>query len=73
MADTVDGDLELAFEDLVDFLLRMEVLMDRGIAVEFLVREGHRHRMKIASAPARQAFNDPQRIGIDDRQDSPPS
>ncbi len=39
MADAVDDDLELASQDFVDFLRGMEVFVDGGCAVEFVVRK----------------------------------
>ena len=53
----VDGQFQFALDHLVDFLLRVEVLVDRRAAREAVVREGHVFGMEIASMPAGQALN----------------
>lgn len=50
---SVDGQFEFTFNDLVDFFLRVEMLVDRRTAFEVVVGERHARRMKIATVPAR--------------------
>src|ERR1700739_4121057 len=56
--DAVDGHLKLALGYLVDFFLRMEMLVDGCATSEIEVREGHAGRVEVASMPARQALGD---------------
>jgi hypothetical protein len=72
MADAVDDDLDIAGQDLVDLLPRMEVFVDGGSAVEFVVRESHRLGIELTPAPAGQAFGDLERTGVYHRQDKLP-
>src|SRR5262249_15178975 len=41
MGDAFNGQLELALNHLIDFFLRMEMLVNGGAALEFVVRDGH--------------------------------
>jgi hypothetical protein len=61
---TVDGHFELTLDDLVDFFLRMEVLVNGRAAYEIVVRKRHALRMEIPSVPARQTLNDIEAVGI---------
>ena len=60
----IDGQFEFAFDDLVDFLLRMEVLVDGGAALEVGSERMSCSVSKIASPPARQTLNDFEGAGI---------
>src|SRR5664279_2976135 len=63
----VDGHLEFALDHFIDFLLRMEMLVDGRAAREVIVRESHARRVKISSMPTWQALNDIEGAGVDER------
>jgi hypothetical protein len=48
---SVYGDLEFALDHLVNFFLRMEVLVNGGAAREIVMRKRHTRRVKIAFMP----------------------
>src|SRR5215475_12471310 len=68
----VDRELQFAVDDLVDLLLRMEVLVDRGALVELVVGEGHGLGMEVAAAPTGQALHDRKRVRVDKGHGRPP-
>jgi hypothetical protein len=55
---SVNGQFEFAFDNLIDFFLRVEMFVNGGAAFEIIVGEGHAGRMKVASVPSRQTLND---------------
>lgn len=62
---SVDGDLELALHHLIDFFLRMEMLVNGSATRENVMRERQARRVEIASIPTRQALNYRQAADID--------
>ena len=62
----VDGDLDLAVEDLIDLFLGVMVLVDRRAGVEGVVDEGHGVGVEEPAAPAGQPLDDLQGVGVDD-------
>lgn len=60
----VDGNFEFTFDDLVDFFLRMEVLVNSRTAPEIAVRKRHALGVEISSVPARQTLNDIEAVGV---------
>ena len=69
----INGQFEFTFDDLVDFLLRVEMFMNGRTAFEVVVGKCHAGRMKIASVPARQTLNDFEGAGINKWQRDTPS
>jgi len=63
----VDGNFKFALDHFVDFLLRMEMLVNGRAARELVMGECHVRRVEIASSPAGQALNDTEARGIDKR------
>ena len=68
----VDGHFEFTLDDLVDFFLRMEVLVNNRTAPEIVVRKRHVLGVKISSAPARQTLNDIEAVGVNKGHTFPP-
>src|ERR1700676_3127914 len=66
LRDAVDRELEFAFELLVQLLLRMVMLMNRGAASEFVVRDGHVDGMEVSPSPTRQAFGHLELVDINE-------
>jgi len=64
LSRAVDGHLKLAFDHLVNFFLRMEVLVNGRATGEVVMRERHARRLEIPPIPARQALNDIQAAGV---------
>src|SRR5690348_1949036 len=64
--DAGDGEFKFAFEDLVDLFLRMEMLVDGSAASEIVMGESHILRMEIAVVPAGKAFDDRERVEVDE-------
>jgi len=60
----VDDHFELTLDDLVDFFLRMKVLVNGRAALEIVVRKRHALRVEIPSVPARQTLNDIEAVGV---------
>src|SRR5258708_6394504 len=73
LRDAVDRELEFAFEHLVQLLLRMVMLMNRGAASEFVVRDGHVDGMEVSPSPTRQAFGHLQLVDINERHGHTPA
>src|SRR5262249_50997790 len=63
---TIDGELQLALDHVVDLLLRMVVVMHRRAARKIVMRKGHVRRVEVASTPARQTLNHTKLTRIDD-------
>ena len=72
LRDAVDRELEFAFEHLAT-LLWMVMLMNRGAASEFVVRDGHVDGMEVSPSPTRQAFGHLQLVDINERQGFTPA
>lgn len=53
LALAIDRQLKFTLEYFIDFLLRMEVLVDRGSLQELVMCERHVVRMKVTAFPAR--------------------
>ena len=66
LSRTVNRQLKLSVNDVIDLFLRVEVLMDRGAGVEFVMREGHAGRIEVAAPPSRQPLDDRQFAGVDE-------
>src|SRR5271166_2818954 len=66
LRNPVDCQFKLSFNHLVDFFLRMEVLVNARAARELVVSECHAGGVEIASTPARQALNYIERASIDE-------
>src|SRR5262249_11852503 len=58
LRDAIHRHLELTGNHLVDFLLRMEVLVDGRPGCELVVGECHGGRMEEAALPTSQPFDD---------------
>jgi len=54
----VDREIQLTFDDRLDFFLFVEVLVDGGALLKFVVREGYAGRMEVASEAAGFALDD---------------
>src|SRR5579864_4442074 len=67
LSHAVDGHLQLTLDHLIDFFLRMEVLVNGGAAREVVMRECHARRMEVASMPAWQTLNNLEAAGVDKR------
>jgi hypothetical protein len=65
--------LEFAVEHLVQLLLRMVMLMNRGAASEFVVRDGHVDGMEVSPSPTRQAFGHLELVDINERHGHTPA
>lgn len=63
----VDGYFHLSLDHFINFFLRMEVLVNGGAASEFIMRERHAWRVKIAAMPSPQALDDFEIAGVDER------
>jgi hypothetical protein len=63
----VDGYLQLALDYFVNFLLRVEVLVDSCTAFEVIMRERHAPRVEVASVPAGQTFDDLESTCVNER------
>jgi len=57
LSEAVDRYFQFAFNHLINFFLRMGMLMNRRTCVKFIVRECHARRIEIAASPAWQAFD----------------
>jgi hypothetical protein len=57
-----DSKFELAFEDFLDFFLRMEMLLNGSAARELVMGESHILRMEIAVVPAGKTLDDPSSV-----------
>jgi hypothetical protein len=66
LGHAVYGYFELTLDHLIDFFLRMEVLVNGRAALEVVVRECHARGVEIAAIPARQALYDIEAAGIDE-------
>src|SRR5215472_17189199 len=51
LLDAVDGQFEFAFDNFVDFFLRMEMFMNGRTAFEVVMGERHASGVKVASVP----------------------
>ncbi|MGA8622655.1 MAG: hypothetical protein WB660_29550 [Candidatus Sulfotelmatobacter sp.] len=60
----VDSPLKFALNHLINFFLRMEVLLNGCTPSELVMGEHHARRMEIASIPAWQPLNHSQIAGI---------
>lgn len=67
VSDSVDRDFEFTIKYFVNFFIWMGMLVNGSALVKIIMGKGHIHRVKIASAPAGQALDDPKRACINDR------
>src|SRR5271166_4065165 len=64
LGHALDCHFEFTLDDLVDFFLRMEVLVYGRAALEIVVRKRYVFRVEIPSVPPRQTLNDIEAVGI---------
>src|SRR6516164_5383440 len=71
LRSSIYGYFQFTLDDFVDFFFGMKVLVNRRAGCEFVMRERHTRRVKIASSPSRQPLDDLKTIGIHKRHRKP--
>jgi hypothetical protein len=64
LRNAADGDLEFAFDHVVDFFLTMGMFVDRRTTLEVVMCKGHVRRVEVASMPARQPLDNIEAVDL---------